>query len=193
VTSHPLIDTYLAALSRHLPADAVDELADGLLETWQYHQDAGHEPDSAAQVAVAEFGTVTQVTHAFVVHAPGRRLARLLLLTGPLVGAAWGASLAAAHAWTWPVPRPMSAAYAMVLLCVAAALALAATSRRSYRRTNLGTPAAIGLLGLDTTMLIAVLFLHPGPVWPLLAATAASLTRITLTLHHLPPALARGR
>lgn len=35
MASHHLIQEHLAELARHLPADTVDELADGLIETWQ--------------------------------------------------------------------------------------------------------------------------------------------------------------
>jgi hypothetical protein len=39
----------------------------------------------------------------FTRQAPGRRAARLLLATGPLVGACWAAALTSGRAWTWPV------------------------------------------------------------------------------------------
>ena len=186
MAGHRLIDAYLADLAHRLPGPVVDELADGLAETWHHHQLAGLGPTEAGQAAIAEFGSVAQVTRAFVAQAPGRRRARLLLLSGPAVGAVWGVGLVAGHAWTWPIPRPFSAAYVVTLLAVVAALALAATSRHSYRRTRLGTPACLGLAGLDATMLTTVAVLHPaGPAWPLLAAVAASLTRIAVTLRYL--------
>ena len=44
MASHQLIDDYLARLAQRLPADAVDELADGITETWQHHLAAGRSP-----------------------------------------------------------------------------------------------------------------------------------------------------
>ena len=45
---HHLIEDYLATLRRRLPADAVDELADGLAETYQHHLWRGLDVDYAA-------------------------------------------------------------------------------------------------------------------------------------------------
>ena len=191
MASHHLIDAYLADLARRLPADPVDELADGLHETWQHHLASGMTPAHAARAAIAEFGTPDQVTHAFVAQAPGRRTAVTLLATGPLVGACWGTTLVATKVWTWPVPAPVAVVFAVTLLGVVAALVLAATSRRSYRRTRLGAVGGVGIVVLDAAMLTAVALLAVAPVWPMFIAIPVSLTRIGLTLRSLPTTLAR--
>ena len=46
-----LIDSYLVALSADLPEAIVDELADGLDETYRYHLGQGLDPDAAARAA----------------------------------------------------------------------------------------------------------------------------------------------
>src|SRR5215207_2147111 len=107
MASHRLIEEYLAELARHLPADVVDELADGLIETWRHFASSGLAPTSAARAAIAEFGTPEEITRGFVAQAPGRRTAVLLLASGPLVGVCWGTTLVAAEVWTWPVPVPV--------------------------------------------------------------------------------------
>jgi hypothetical protein len=191
VASHQLIDAHLATLAARLPADAVDELADGLHETWHHHLDTGLTPADAARAAITEFGTTEQITDAFVRHAPGRRTAALLLATGPVAGVCWGASLITAHAWTWPIPRPAIAAFGLALLAVAATLAIAATARRSYRRTRLGAAGSLGLIILDATMLATVLLAAPALVWPMFAAVPVSLARITITLRSLSHTFAR--
>jgi hypothetical protein len=190
VASHHLIEEYLADLARHLPPDAVDELADGLIETWQHFVSSGLAPAPAVRAAIAEFGTPEQITRGFVAQAPGRRTAMMLLASGPLVGVCWGTSLVVAEAWTWPVPIPAVVVSALALLTVVAALVTAATSRRSYRRTRLGAAGALGIVVLDAAMLATVLFLAPALAWPMLAAIPASLTRIGLTLRSLPRAFA---
>ncbi|HEX2772941.1 MAG TPA: hypothetical protein VHN18_11000 [Micromonosporaceae bacterium] len=190
MASHQLIDTYLADLARRLPDSAVDELADGVTDTWQHHLADGLSPTAAAHAAIAEFGTAEQITAAFVAQAPGRRLALALLATGPLVGICWGTSLIAAHAWTWPIPTPAAAAFALGLLAAVASLITAATSRRNYRRTRLGTAGGLGLVLLDVGMLAAALQLAPILAWPMLAAISASIVRAGLTLHTLPKAFA---
>jgi hypothetical protein len=181
MASHELIEEYLADLAGRLPANAVDELADGLAETWQHHLRTGLAPTAAAHAAITEFGSITQVTDAFVTVAPGRRLSRILLATGPLVGASWGISLAVAQVRTWPVPFPAAAGYLLLLLAVVAALIAAATSHHSYRRTRLGVLAAYGLIALDLGMIAASLHLTAF-VWPMAIAIPASLTRVAVVL-----------
>jgi hypothetical protein len=190
VASHELIDAHLAGLARSLPADAVDELADGLIETWQHYLAAGLPAAPAAHAAIGEFGTVDQITKAFVANCAARRTARVLLATGPIVGACWGTSLAVAHAWTWPVPVPAAAVIGAALLAVVAALVTSATSRTSYRRARLGAAGGLGLVALDATTLATVLLLAPTLVWPMLLAVPVSLARIGLTLRSLPTARA---
>lgn len=190
MASHQLIDAYIAALARRLPAEAVDELADGLTETWQHHLAAGLPPAEAARATIGEFGTADQITEAFVTNCPARRTARILLATGPIVGVCWGTSLAVAEAWTWPVPAAAAAVTGAALLAVVAALVTSATSRTSYRRARLGTAGGLGLVVLDVTMLAAVVLLVPTLAWPLLLAVPVSLARIGLTLRSLPAARA---
>jgi hypothetical protein len=191
VAGHQLIDDHLARLARHLPAGTVDELADGLTETWHHHLAGGLPPAAAAQAAIGEFGTPEQISGAFIAQAPGRRTARLLLATGPPIGICWGASLITAQVWTWPIPAAAAATLAAALLAVVAALALAATSRRSYRRTRLGAVGGLGLLTLDAAMLAGVILVAPTLVWPMAVAIPASLARIGLTLRTLPTVLSR--
>ncbi|WP_328421545.1 permease prefix domain 1-containing protein [Micromonospora sp. NBC_00389] len=188
MASHQLIDAHLGVLARRLPADAVYELADGLTETWQHHLAAGLPPADAARAAIAEFGSVDQITDAFVAQSPSRRTARVLLATGPIVGACWGASLVAADAWSWRVPAPAAVVFGLALLAVVAVLILSATSRRSYRRARLGDAGGLGLVALDLAMVAAALLVAPTPVWPMLVAVPVSLARIGLTLRSLPRA-----
>jgi hypothetical protein len=189
MASHHLIDAHLDGLAGRLPADAVDELADGLLETWHYHVNQGLTSTEAAHAAIAEFGTPTQITDAFVAHAPGRRIARTLLATGPIFGACWGTSLITAHAWTWPIPTAAAAAYASTVVTVVACLIVAATSQHNFRRTRLGNIGAAGLVALDTAMLAAVMLIAPTLVWPMAVAIPASLARIAVSLRHIPRAV----
>jgi hypothetical protein len=191
VAGHSLIETYLSALGRRLPAGVVDELADGLWETCQRHLDNGVPPESAAEAAVAEFGTAHEITEAFVAQAPGRRAALLLLATGPVVGACWGAALGTARAWTWPVPMPVAVVIGLAFVAVLACLGIAATSRHSYRRTRLGAVGALGLAGLDAAALIILAVAASALPWPLLAAVPLSLGRIALAVTRLPAVLTR--
>jgi hypothetical protein len=57
-----------------------------------------------------------------------RAAARLLLATGPVVGACWAAALILIRAWAWPVPAVARLSFGTVLLL--AVLALAARSPR---------------------------------------------------------------
>jgi hypothetical protein len=189
MAGHQLIDEHLGRLAAQLPADAVDELADGLIEAWQHRLAAGLPPADAARAAIAEFGSADQITRAFVTQSPGRRTALALLATGPMVGLCWGASLVTARAWTWPVPTAAMVAFGLTLLAVVAALVSAATSRGSYRRTRLGAAGGAALVTLDAAMLATVLTVAPVLVWPMVVAIPASLVRIGLTVRCLPRAL----
>ena len=132
-----------------------------------------------------------QVVHAFVANAPGRRTARLLLATGPLVGLCWGAGLVTAHAWTWPVPTTAAVGFAAALITVAGTLLVAATGTGSLRRTRLGIAGSLGLFVLDVTMLAAVVLMAPVLSWPMYAAIPASLARMVFAVRSIPAI--RGR
>jgi hypothetical protein len=191
MASHHLIEEHLNQVAARLPCDTVDELADGLMETWHRHLASGLAADRAARAAIAEFGDPEQIAAAFVAHAPGRRAARVLLVTGPLMALCWGASLVEARAWAWPIPAVAAVGYAAALLAVVVCLVTAATTRRNLRRTRLGGVGSAGLIVLDVAMLSAVAALAPALVWPMLAAIPASLVRITMTVSYLPAAFSR--
>lgn len=190
MASHHVIEAYLARLGGQLPADTVDELADGLTETWRRHVSDGLGPDQAANAAIAEFGSVECVVDEFVAQARGRRAARLLLGSGPVMGLCWGTSLVTARVWTWPVPLWGAAVYVGALLVVVGVLVAAATTRRSYRRTRLGLVGGLALVVLDGAMISAVFALAPVFVWPMAVAITASMVRMGCSVTSLRPARA---
>jgi len=192
MADHELIQAHTAALAQTLPAAVVEELADGLHETWYRHLAAGLAPADAARAAIAEFGSPAQITDAFVAQAPGRRTSLILLASGPVAALSWGTTLVTYHAWSWPVPRALAAMLACVLLSAVAALLIAATSKHSYRRTRLAHPAALAVAGLDATMLTILLLVAPRPAWPVLAAVTLSLARIAITTRSLRHMLANN-
>jgi hypothetical protein len=182
---HPLISGYLRDLAGTLPRGAIEELADGLIESYEHQLAAGLAADAAARRAIAEFGDVRQVTAAFARQAPGRRTARILLATGPAVGGCWGVALLATHVWTWPIPLTARVAFAATLPLVVAVLATAATSRHSYRRTRLAALGGTGIVLLDLAMITAVLVAAPVFTGLIVIAVLASLARVGLTVRVL--------
>ncbi|MDX2645409.1 permease prefix domain 1-containing protein [Streptomyces sp. PA03-1a] len=178
-----LIGAYLDALHERLPADIAAELTDGLLASYDDLRDQGLAPDAAAEVAIADFGTLEQVTAAFAHIAPGRRLARGLLATGPLVGGCWATVLVTTPTWR-TMPAAAHAALPLALLVVSA---LAVAWRGPYRRIR---PAAIaagtGLVALDAAALTMFALLAPTLTGPLVLAATASACRLALTLRALP-------
>jgi hypothetical protein len=178
---HPLIDAYLLELRGQLPGEVVDELADGLMETYDHLQAGGLAPDQAARAALVDFGTTEEIVAGFAHLVPGRRTARALLASGPLLGGCWAITLLASHAWRWPIPVAGRVGFAALLLGVVAVLAM--TARASYRHTRRSAALAgiSGLLLLDASAIIAVTVLAPTPQWPLLLGITASLSRICLT------------
>jgi hypothetical protein len=189
---HPLIHQHLTRLAAALPADLVDELADGLRDTYEYHLTRSRTPDTAAAAALAEFGDPATITTAFLHDAPGRYAARALLATGPLLGAAWGAALLSSHAWTWPLPAPAKLLFALTLATIIAALGTAAHAQHHYRHLNhLAGAAGIALITQDAALLTTAVLLAPTMTWILTLAAAASITRITFTTRRLPALLAR--
>lgn len=179
---HPLIQAYLDEL-RVLPAEAVDELADGLTETYDHYRTRGLAPGDAARAAIAEFGTAAQILTAFDAIAPGRRAARRLLTAGPLVGLGWATALLTTRAWTWPIPTWAPPLLGVLLITVIALLAAAAHGRR-FRHATL--PGAGGVILLDALVITGTLAAAPVLSWPLLLAILGSLVRAGLTAQALP-------
>jgi hypothetical protein len=173
-----LIQEYQDALSAQLPARIVDELADGLAETYGSYLDQGLSPDAAARAARAEFGEPQVVAAAFTRASPARRAARRLLVTGPAVGACWAAVLVAGRAWSWPVPGAVRVLSGAVLIIVIALLAAAALARRYRTARRAAAAACAALAAMDAVAVVAaMLSVHRVP-WPAILAVAASASRI---------------
>ena len=186
-----LIAGYVAGLHRMLPAAIADEAADGLLETYEQHLGRGTGEQEAARAAVAEFGDLGTVVGEFTRQAPGQRAARMLLTTGPAVGACWAAALILSRAWTWPVPAAARLSFGAVLLLAVMALAAAATSQHSYQRTRLTAAAGPVILVLDGIAVTAVALAAPALTVALGIAVCVSLGRTALTVWALPRLAAR--
>src|SRR5438067_13442312 len=94
---------YLDTLSGQLPGPVVEELADGLEQTWRRYLCLGLAPEEAAAAAVAEFGAPHVIVAEFARAHPGCRAARRLLAAGSIVGLCWAAALVMGRGWNGPV------------------------------------------------------------------------------------------
>ena len=184
-----LIRDYLAGLAAELPASIVDELADGLAETYQSYLRRGLASDLAAESAVAEFGDLPVIVAEFARVNPARRGARRLLLTGPVVGGCWAAVLITGRAWAWPVPLPVRIGFGLVLLTVIGLLAAAALGTRHQAAARAGVAGCLGIAALDTIAITSAMLVIPSLTWITLAAMGASTVRIVLSIQALRPAL----
>ncbi|NUR87867.1 MAG: hypothetical protein HOY71_27600 [Nonomuraea sp.] len=188
MAGHRLIADQLTILAARLPARAVDELADGLEETYAAHLTRTGDPDLAAREAIAEFGDADTVTAAFVRDSPSRRSALLLVAIGPVVGVTWATLLISSHGWTWAPPLGDRILYGAALLAVVATLLLTLRGKLAYRRNRRAmVGASIGTMLLDGLMVGFAL--ASGLAWPLTIGVAASLIRIALTARGLPAVL----
>ena len=185
-----LIAGYLDTLSGQLPRPVVEELADGLEETYRRHLSLGLTPDAAAAAAVAEFGAPELIAAQFARAHPARRAARHMLATGPLVGSFWAAALIIGRAWTWPVPIAADLVPGLALVAVVALLAFAARSTRYRPIGRAGVAGCIGTAALDTFMIIGVLAADPAARWAVAVAITASAARLALNVRLVRPVLA---
>jgi len=149
MTGRPGIDGYLSEVAAVLPGparardDIIAELRSGLLDAADAYRAAGHSPDEAAAAATAEFGDPRQIAAGFgpeLAARESRRLARDLIITGPLVGLLWAAAATASHVgirhappWQWRgmppaalIAVPLFGAVLLIFVC-AACFTLAAT------------------------------------------------------------------
>jgi hypothetical protein len=208
--SDPVAD-WLAAVAARLTGPAsvnaaiTDELRDGLLEGVERHLAGGLSQREATAAALAESGDPATVAAAFapeLAAVQARRVALGLLATGPLVGLAWVAAVAAnaLPPWRLELTGPWLAlplvGLALAVAAPALGLTVAATGRLGRRlggwlarRAALtSTAAAVGALAAvvaDLTLLTIIgsqALTGPAPsVWaPVLLAVAASLARGTL-------------
>jgi hypothetical protein len=193
MAGHALIDAHLAALRRRrLPGAAVDELADGLTETYERRLLDGFDPDSAATTAVTEFGTVGEISEAFGWHAPGHRAARTLLTTGPIIGSCWVAFFITGRAWTWPHARTAALILAAGLMLTIGLLEVARLRCGNYAQIRAASLVGIiGAIAIDAAVLTTATVAAPIFVWPILLAGSASLARIGFAIRTLPAVLAR--
>ena len=184
-----LIRGDLADLSADLPGRIVDELADGLDETYRRYLGQGLDPDAAAQEAVAEFGEPRRIVAAFAHASRGRTTARRLLAAGPAVGMCWAVILITARAWQWPVPVVARALFGVALITVIGLLAAAALGRHYRLVCRAAAAACVGTAMLDAVMITTVLVFVHILVWPVAAAVALSACRATFALRNVPHAL----
>lgn len=182
-----LIADYLRVLATRLPADIVEELADGLDCTRRRFLDQGLDQSAACAAAIAEFGRPEEIARAFIAQSPARHTARTLLATGPAVGACWAAVLLTGRAWTWPIPLPARLGAGLALLTVIGILVAAATGRRYRNGRVLAGVGCAGLAMLDLAMLVAVAMVASATTWPLLLAVTASSARLVFTARTMRP------
>jgi HAAS len=210
-TGRDAVADYLAAVAAQLtgpPAAQVavtDELRDGLMEAREVHRARGCSLQEATAAVIAEFGDPGTVAAAFgpeLGAVQARRVALGLLATGPLVGLAWIAAVAANALPPWRYQLTGSwLALPLVGLALAVAgpslgLTVAATGRlgrrlgRGFGRRGVLPLTAAALAGLAAVVadltLLGIITGHaltsPGPLmWaPVILAAVASLTRLTL-------------
>ena len=184
-----VIDDYLAELATRLPATIVAEVADGLHETYEFHQRRGLAADDAARAALAEFGDPATVIAAFDAANPAGGLARSLLLTGPAVGGAWATVLLTRQAWDWPVAIAARAGFAAAVLLAVILLAVATVASRYRRAARSAAAAYLIVTAVDATMLSYIIAVGILTAWPVPLAAVLSTARITFTLRRLPQAL----
>jgi hypothetical protein len=183
-----LIDDYLAGLSTELPGPIVEELADGLDETYHCYLIQGLDPDAASQAAVAEFGELGVIVTAFTDASQGRKTARTLLAAGPAVGLCWAVVLITATAWQWPVPIAVRVLFGMTLITVIGMLTRAALGHRYRRVCHAAATACVGTAILDVAMIGTVLATISVLAWPVAVAVILSVGRSGFALrniHHI--------
>ena len=179
MAEHCLIADYHAALAAGLPAELADEVIDGLIEADAKYRQQGLDAENAARAAITEFGEPSLVVEEFTRVSPAKRIARRLMVTGPVVGLCWGAALIDARAWQWPVPGLIRLALGAVLAASVIVLVIAVLARRYRRVHRASMVACIGLAALDALAVTAALVGAPSFGWLLGLAACVSTARLT--------------
>jgi hypothetical protein len=185
-----LISDYLASLSADLPGRIVEELADGLDETYRRYLGRGLDPEAAARAAVTEFGEPRAIVTAFTDASRARRTARRLLAAGPVAGLCWAVVLIFARAWQWPVPIVARVLFGVALITVIGLLAAAASGRHYRLVCRAAAAACVGTVLLDAAMTGTVLVSAPVLTWPAAVAVVVSAGRSGFALRNVRHALA---
>ena len=179
MAEHSLIAGYHATLAAGLPAELADEVIDGLIEADAKYRQQGLDAENAARAAITEFGEPSLVVEEFTRVSPAKRIARRLMVTGPVVGLCWGAALIDARAWQWPVPGLIRLALGAVLAASVIVLVIAVLARRYRRVHRASMVACIGLAALDALAVTAALVGAPSFGWLLGLAACVSTARLT--------------
>jgi hypothetical protein len=183
-----LIRGYLEVLAGQLPASIVDELADGLAETYRTHLSRGLSRDAAAEAAVEEFGSAEEILAGFARVNPARRAARRLLGLGPVVGGCWMAALVTSR--VRPGPWPAELVIGLVLASCIGLLAVAALGRRYRVSVFSGVAGFAGFATLDIALIVGVVVLAGSLTWVTALAMAGSMVRVALCARAVRPAMA---
>lgn len=191
MADHGLITAYRQDLLARLPADLVDEISDGLAEAYEQYLRRGLSQDNAASAAIAEFGDVGMIVDAFRRACPVRRLASVLIVTGPIVGGWWAAALLTGQAWDWPIPFAARLLVGVVLAASVALLAAASLSRHYQSLRRAAIAGCLGIAVLDGSVISAAMLLAPVARWLLVIAVCASMARLILVVGTLGRHLAR--
>ena len=173
-----LIRGYLQVLAAQLPGPIVEELADGLTETYRSYRTRGLPADAAAEAAVEEFGSAEEILAGFARVNPARQAARRLLGLGPVVGGCWAAALATSRAW--PGSLPTRVALGLALVSCIGLLAVAALDRRYRVAFYTGIAGCVGFAALDASLIVGVLVVAGVASWVTAVAMAFSSARIAL-------------
>jgi len=179
VADHGLIAAYRHDLLARLPADLAEEVSDGLTDAQEEYLRRGLSPDEAAAAAIAEFGHPGTVEDAFRRACPVWTLARVLIVTGPIVGGWWAAALITARAWDWPIPVAARLLVGLVLAASVAMLATASLTPRYQSLVRAGIAGCIGLAVLDVTVITTAMSLAPDARCLLVVAMCVSMIRAT--------------
>jgi hypothetical protein len=208
------VEGYLAAISARLPGPAwarsgiTAELRSGLLDATDAHRAAGLPPAEATAAAIGEFGDPALVADGFTAEIAARlarRVAVILLVTGPLVGVLWLSTAFTSHLgiyhvppWEWQnLSGAVRAAIRLLVVPVgvtvwAALFGIASTGRLTRwlpaaprRAATAGAVAGFAAVGADAlglTLFAAQLTVAPGTLAPIPAAAAATASIVRLVL-----------
>ena len=183
MAGHALIRAQLDRLRDQLPPDLVDELADGLEETYTARLAVLQDPDQAARAAIEDFGDAPTILRAAWRQSPARRHAILLLATGPIAAAAWAPTLLIQQAWQWPIPAPLRWVAAAGLVVTGALVVAVLAGRVPYRRRRPTLVAGtVALLALDVSACAFLLIYATAGEHLATIAVAVSVLRTTIVV-----------